>query len=233
MPPITLCLTIGRRPDLLKQTLNSLLDLDQFSKVIAINDFRDQDTNDMFMALCPKGQLISLDKQLGHHRAVDFMYQQVTTSHVLHCEDDWLFDARLYITKAMALLNSDTRFSQVCLRNIKDFRFAPEIEQQLVLEKTIHADFYRLDSIHPQWHGYTFNPHIASLETWRAIGGFSQFQKERHISRYLRKNGKFTAYMEPGSCMHIGDNQSVSVIPSKTSGLRTLRKKLKSFFFPH
>jgi hypothetical protein len=90
-----------------------------------------------------------------------------------------------------------------------------------------------LDSIHPQWHGYTFNPHVASLETWRTLGGFSQFQKERHISRYLRKHGKFTAYMEPGSCMHIGDNQSVSVIPSKTNGLRTLRKKLKSFFFPH
>lgn len=88
MNEITLCLTIGMRPELLRQTLQSLLNRLTFSHIIAINDFRDEATNRVFRGLCPQGQLISLKKQLGHHAAVDYMYQQVTTPYVMHCEDD-------------------------------------------------------------------------------------------------------------------------------------------------
>lgn len=231
MLPVTLCLTIGRRPELLRQTLTSLMGLCHFAKVIAINDFRDQETNDMFMSLCPEGQLISLDKQLGHHGAVDFMYQQVTTQYVLHCEDDWLFDARLDIQRAMDLLNSDSKISQVCLRDISDFQFPTEIELQLTSMKTAASQYFRLDSTHPQWHGYTFNPHIALLETWKNLGGFSRFKKERHISRHLRKQEMFTVYIDPGSCVHIGDELSVSNDLAKPNRMRLLRKKIKSIFF--
>jgi hypothetical protein len=231
MMHVTLCLTIGRRPALLQQTLTSLLDLGDFAKVIAINDFRDRATNDMFMSLCPDGQLISLDKQLGHHGAVDFMYQHVTTPYVLHCEDDWFFDARLDIPRAMDLLKSNSKISQVCLRHISDFQFPDEIEQRLTSVNTTAASYFRLDSTHPQWHGYTFNPHIALLETWKTLGGFSQFKKERHISRQLREQGMFTAYIDPGSCVHIGDEQSVSNDLSAPSRMRLLRKKIKKMFF--
>jgi hypothetical protein len=51
MLPATLYLTIGRRPELLRQTHTSLLGVDHFAKVIGINDFRDQETNDMFISL--------------------------------------------------------------------------------------------------------------------------------------------------------------------------------------
>jgi hypothetical protein len=71
---VDLCLTIGRRPTLLRQTLESLLPRANFKKIIAINDFRDEETNDVFKELCPNGILLNLDKQLGHHRAVDLMY---------------------------------------------------------------------------------------------------------------------------------------------------------------
>lgn len=231
MLPVTLCLTIGRRPDLLRQTLTSLMGLDHFAKIIAINDFRDQETNDMFMSLCPEGQLISLDKQLGHHGAVDFMYQKVKTPYVLHCEDDWLFDVHLDIPRAIDLLNSDSNISQVCLRHISDFQFPKEIALQLTSAKTATSQYFRLDSTHPQWHGYTFNPHIALLETWKTLGGFSHFKKERHISRHLRKKGMFTAYIDPGSCVHIGDESSVSNDLAKPNRMRLLRKKIKSIFF--
>ena len=142
MLPVTLCLTIGRRPELLRQTLTSLMAVGHFAKVIAINDFRDQETNDMFMSLCPEGLLISLDKQLGHHGAIDFMHQQVTTQYVLHCEDDWLFDARLDIPRAIDLLNSDSKISQVCLRHISDFQLPFEIEQQLTSVNTTASHFF-------------------------------------------------------------------------------------------
>ncbi len=177
------------------------------------------------MSLCSEGLLISLDKQLGHHGAIDFMYQQVTTQYVLHCEDDWLFDARLDIPRAIDLLNSDSKISQVCLRHISDFQLPFEIEQQLTSVNTTASHYFRLDRTHPQWHGYTFNPHITLLETWKNLSGFSQFKKERHISRHLRKQGLFTVYIEPGSCLHIGDEHSVSNGLVTTSRVRLLRKK--------
>lgn len=226
---ITLCMTIGRRPDLLEKTLISLQEHRfQFEKIIAINDFRDEPTNQMFRTLCPHGQLISLDDQLGHHAAVDRMYEQVTTPYVFHCEDDWVFDREIRLESCIALLDAEPLISQICFRRVTDFNFS-DIESKNILQTTTSDVHYaRLDRIHPQWHGYTFNPHLASLDLWRQLGKFSQFKKERHISRALRKQGRFSAYLEPGCCTHIGELQSVSQSAVNPTGLRWLRKKIKS-----
>lgn len=230
MESVTLCLTIGKRPDLLKRTLESLLPRFEFEHVIAINDFRDAPTNEMFRSLCPNGQLISLDHQLGHHKAVDHMYGLITTPFVLHCEDDWIFDPSMNLGSAMDLLKSNPHISQVCLRKVTDFHLT-EDDQKRVLECQDNGlNYHRLDSLHPQWHGYTFNPHLARLELWTQLGGFAQFKKERHISRHLRSKGRFTAYMNPGCCEHIGELQSVSPSASKPTGWRLWRKKLKQLF---
>ena len=94
---ITLCLTIGRRPELLRQTLESLFSQISFEHIIAINDFRDEETNQVFRELCPTGILLNLAEQVGHHKAVDVMYAQVKTNYIFHCEDDWLFDQPIQI----------------------------------------------------------------------------------------------------------------------------------------
>lgn len=227
---VTLCLTVGKRPDLLKKTLDSLLGLNRFSHIIAINDFRDEATNEMFRSLCPQGQLICLDHQIGHHKAVDLMYAQIKTPYVLHCEDDWIFDSSIDLESAIHLLENDPRISQVCFRKIVDFNLS-ETDRSKVLE--VHdaiQPYFRMDSLHNQWHGYTFNPHLAKLDLWKSLGGFHKFDKERHISRHLRSQSLFTAYMNPGSCVHIGELQSVSPSASNPKGLRLLRKKIKFIF---
>lgn len=53
MNGVTLCITMGRRPDLLHQTLSSLLQHAQFDSIIAINDFRDDETNQVFKRYAP------------------------------------------------------------------------------------------------------------------------------------------------------------------------------------
>ena len=225
---VTLCLTIGRRPELLKRTLHSLLQQTTFSKIIAINDFRDEATNSVFRTMCPEGHLISLDHQLGHHGAVDFMYSRIKTPYVFHCEDDWLFDTSLDLNSAVQLLESDPCISQVCLRKISDFRFL-ELDQARILNVRYSTSPYsRLDALHAQWHGYTFNPHLAKVDMWKSLGGFSQFKKERHISRRLRSDGRFSAYLNPGSCQHIGELQSVSPSAADPKGFRLWRKRFKA-----
>jgi len=208
---ITLTITIGRRPDLLEQTLDSLLSRINFSNIIAINDFGDEVTNHVFRKLCPNGQLISLGSPSGHHGAIDRLYRDMHTPYVFHCEDDWLFDTAPNLQSAITLLSADPNTSSVCFRHVEDFGFQPTTIRSISTIKSEGIEYKRLDGLHDQWHGYTFNPHLISLRTLTNIGQFSKFKKERHISRFLRQQGKHVAYLHPGSCRHIGADCSVSV----------------------
>lgn len=207
---VTLCITMGRRPEVLQKTLATLFANTQFEYVVAINDFRDSDTNNVFQSICPRGHLISLDRQLGHHAAVDYMYKYVTTPWVFHCEDDWLFQKPLDLDRLVGVLQSHQWMSGICFRQLTDFQLSPQDADKVVFEKYGGLGFYRLDSVHKQWHGYTFNPHLASVDLWRSTGPFSCFKKERHISRQIRKQGFVMPYLIDGGCSHLGAENSVS-----------------------
>ena len=213
---ITLCLTIGRRPELLRQTLTSIFDRMECDHIIAINDFRDEETNQVFRELCPHGKLINLDKQLGHHLAVDTMYAQVETSYIFHCEDDWLFDQPIEIEKYLQLLQNNKKATAICLRKLSDFPFSDEEKSKIQYLNTQPLDTACLIQVHEQWYGYTFNPHIVPLQLWKDIGGFAQFKKERHVSRYLRKKAMYNLFLKENICHHIGWEDSLANPPKTT-----------------
>ncbi|MFM6993199.1 MAG: glycosyltransferase [Rhodoferax sp.] len=217
---ITLCLTIGNRPEPLEKTLRSLLPQIKFDHIIAINDFRDSPTNEMFRQLCPNGTLINLPEQVGHHKAVDAMYKLVKTKYVFHCEDDWLFEGDIPIQSILNLLNAKSELSEICLRRVEDIPMSEEEKSKILTCEGLDLQYKRLDPLHEQWHGYTFNPHIASLDNWRMLGGFHQFKKERHVSRHFRGRGMHVAYLTPGYCSHIGDGISVSIKPTRLDRMK-------------
>lgn len=222
---ITLCLTIGKRPNELRQTLQSLLSKVQFKHIIAINDFGDEATNAVFCALCPQGELISLGYHLGHHRAVDLMYAKIATPYVLHCEDDWLFDSVPEFDCILRFLASEPSISMVCLRKMSDMNFDEQQQSQIIHRSTGYLDIVETHAIHDQWYGYTFNPHIASINTWKAWAPFARFKKERHISRTLRRQNKHLVYLEQGNCHHIGFSSIANPQPA------TLLGKIKAKLF--
>ena len=213
---ITLCLTIGKRPVELRQTLNSIFDKIEFKHVIAINDFRDEETNQVFRDVCPHGQLISLDEQVGHHKAVDIMYSQVKTPYIFHCEDDWLFDQPLEMDKYIKIIDCNANATALCFRKWTDFPLNEEQKSQLEFITASPLNLIRFDKTHVQWHGFTFNPHLSSVELWKSMpNGFSSFKKERHVSRWFRAQQKYVLFLEQGICHHIGD---VSIAnPPKTT----------------
>jgi hypothetical protein len=217
---ITLCLTIGNRPEPLEKTLLSLLPKMAFKNIIAINDFRDNPTNEMFRKLCPEGTLINLPEQVGHHQAVDAMYKLVKTKYVFHCEDDWFFEGDIPVQSILQLLEAKPGLSEVCLRRVDDIPMSDEEKSKVMTCEALDLQYKRLDLLHEQWHGYTFNPHIASLDNWRMLGGFHQFKKERHVSRHFREQGKHVAYLSSGCCRHIGDGISVSIKPTRLDRLK-------------
>jgi hypothetical protein len=180
-----------------------------FESIIAVNDFRDEPSNAVFRELCPTGTLVLLDERVGHHRAADAMYQHIQTPYVFHCEDDWFFDAAPDFAAALGFLD-DPNTSVVCFRKALDvLRDKPS-----GLKPSTHlfqeTPGLRLDHLHPQWHGFTFNPHLSKLALWEKLGGFTRFASEKEISASFRADKRFVVFTEPGSCRHIGDGVSVS-----------------------
>jgi len=208
-PSVTLCLTIGNRPAQLRETLTSLLGQVAFDEVIAVNDFGDEPTNSVFRELCPSGTLIVQGRQMGHHIAADAMYQRIKMSFVFHCEDDWVFETALDLPGAQALLE-DNSASIVRFRDIEDVlhdkpRHFKPAEHEFKGQKG-----WRLDHLHKQWHGFTFNPHFSALSLWKDLGGFSRYAAEKDFSAAIRVQVRFDVYADPGAFRHVGDGLSVS-----------------------
>lgn len=222
---VTLCLTIGRRPDNLKQTLESLLARLDFKHIIAINDFGDEETNKVFLEYCPSGELISLGYNLGHHKAIDLIYSKVTTDYIFHCEDDWFFDTTPDIQQSIHIIEHNPDITSICFRKIQDFPFSDDEKSKVKILSNDLKGYARLDYLHDQWHGYTFNPHIAKRQLWEQNKPFSQFNKERHLSRYLRRKGMYVLFLEQGNCRHIGF-ESIANPPKKSKFWRFLKALL-------
>jgi len=219
---ITLCLTIGRRPDLLQRSLESMARLPQIP-VLAINDFGDEETNTVFREMCPHGRLIEPGRHLGHHGAVDLMYSEVKTPYIFHGEDDWLFSRTDFLQDALSLLRVDPLISSVCFRATKDIPLSDADRALVTTEMRGDISIERMEAVHEQWYGFSFNPHLAKKRLWEELGGFSQFKKERHISRFLRAEGHYVAFLVPEACRHIGDGRS------NTSGQDSLFRRCKNW----
>ncbi len=204
---ITHCLTIGKRPDLLRRTLESLHELRNLP-TLAINDFGDAETSGVLMEMCPSSRIVGPSVHLGHHPAVDEMYSKVTTPYIFHGEDDWHFSRVDFLADGLRLLNADPNISVVCFRATNDMPLSDADRARITVEERSGIRFERLDQLHEQWHGYSFNPHLMRRKLWEEIGGFSQFKKERHLSRFLRRKGFYVAFMLPEACRHIGDGRT-------------------------
>lgn len=206
---ITICITMGHRPDHLKRSLESLGPELRALPTIAINDFGDQPTNDMFFDVCPHGELVDLGGHVGHTRAIDAMYERVQSKYIFHMEDDWEFYRQDFIGDAIAILDTSKEVSSVCFRDMSDIKMKGERRALVQYESIAGVNIARADGTHDNWFGYTFNPNLALTSHWQTLGGFSQFRGEMPVSRAFRRKGMFTANLEPGACRHIGWGDSI------------------------
>ena len=206
---ITLCLTMGGRPDLLEQSLRSIQEKWQFAQVAAINDFADPRCDDVFKSIYPNGVLLSDGIKRGHHGAIDKLYAGIQTPYVFHTEDDWIFSDEISFEKIKKFLDANKKVTSYCLRNPADFLQETE-RNKINAESAQDVNYYNLGHVHPEWYGYSFNPHLIKMEKIRNIGDFVRFKKERHVSEHMKKHGHFVAYATQSLCTHIGEGVSMA-----------------------
>lgn len=230
VPDVTLTMTIGGRPRLLRQSLKTIVDNYEFPHVVAINDFNDRLCDEVFLEFFPNGVLISDGVKRGHHGAMSELYKNIQTKFVLHTEDDWVFDGGIDFNKIKNLLNENKKITEFCFRDVYSFLGVSEIDR-ITLTHLSGVSFFDLSNVHEEWYSYTFNPHLIKLENIELIGDYRSYKKERHISRFFKKKGMFVAYANPGVCKHIGDGVSVANPNAnrKKSKFRIwIRKKINS-----
>lgn len=206
---VTLCMTMGGRPDLLRQSLQSISNKYEFPHVIAVNDFNDPRCDEVFFEFFPMGALISDGVKRGHHGAVNELYENVRTKYIFHTEDDWVFDKDIDFDKVKIFLEKEKNITSFCFRDIYSFLGESELSK---IKSSLSNDvsFFDLSKVHDEWYFYTFNPHLIKRETVELLGDYRAYKKERHISRFFKKQEMFVAYSNPGICVHIGDGASVA-----------------------
>jgi glycosyltransferase involved in cell wall biosynthesis len=219
MPPVTLCITTGNRPALLKRTLESLLPFNRFDAVLAVNDFGDEETNEVFHDLCPDGLLVRSPAKRLQHVAIDAMYSRVTTPLIMHCEDDWLFAPGDVLSPAFKALESDSRISAVAFPEIRGSE-----------ESFVHdSRGYWVPGAHAErTFAYTLQPALLWRSTWETFGPFAQFTSEGKIKRAFYKDGRFAAYIDPGLCSHIGYDSVAHV-----SGWNRVRRNVLTRYYKY
>lgn len=209
MSEVTLCLTSCGRPQLLRETLDSLLAHNSFDAKWLIEDAGDKRVAAYLQSIGWGEGIILNDNRLGQMRSIDRLYEQVKTPLIFHCEDDWLFSDTDLLPASRAVLEAEPRASCVSVRELADL---PPFAQQRLIRREVNGVRYALMPLdtHPEWFGLTFNPGLTRLALWRQYGPYAEIGSEARISLKMKRNGLTCAFLDPGACRHIGGEAHVS-----------------------
>lgn len=204
---VTVVLTSCGREDLLARTLESFLAHHRPGRVVIVEDSADPACAARVAARHPGVELLANVTRLGQLPSIDRAYATVTTPLVLHLEDDWEFAGPIDFVGAADLLGRRADVEAVCFRRLADLSWTERLRSRRFRHAA--ARYARLDHLHRDWHGLTFNPTLLRQATWRDLGPYARLGNERALSRAVKDRGGFVAYQLPGVCDHIGTGRRV------------------------
>ncbi|UIY43204.1 glycosyltransferase [Methylobacterium radiotolerans] len=205
---VTLCLTAGGRPDLLQQTLESLLPQNGrfFKQILITNDRGDSSTDEVVQRLAPTARLFSHKEPIGQHPSIDEMYRHVETAYIFHCEDDWYFDPVPFIPVMLSAVIELPNISSVSARQTHSLQAHDGRMRKFGPTVAVDGGFARRPG-EPFWTGHSFNPSMLRTALWREVGPFSKYADEERVNNAVEATGKMRAFLVPGVYFHIGDGR--------------------------
>jgi hypothetical protein len=208
-PGVSLCITSGGRPDLLRSTLRSLLPYNRqfFDAVLVTNDRGDAATDAIVRSEIDEARLFTSESPIGQHRSIDLLYAQVETPYVFHCEDDWQFDPVEFVPLLVAAMEAHPDASGVWARQTGSIQM--QLDEQRSFLPPVHHEGGAFVQYQPTdaWRGYSFSPHLARLENWRTIGPYAQYANEREVNDAYLAHGLTRWFLVPGVYYHLGGDR--------------------------
>jgi len=210
---ITFVLTSCGRFDLLRETLASFLEHNTapISRYIVTEDSCDPAVRDALDDFDVDFELLFNDPPIGQMATIDRAYALVRTPYIFHCEDDWRFFRSGFIEESMVLLEANPTVSMVLCRRrgqmpggFDTFGFVSEPE-------TLDGVVYRHMPMWSDaaWNGYAFNPGLRRLSDYKAIGTFTEWGHEVHVSRLFKRKGMTMALLEEPACETTGEERHI------------------------
>lgn len=230
---LTVVLTSCRRPDLLKRTLDSFFETNDYplAEFIVIEDSDDQRVADTVASYNdPKLRLIMNGTNLGQRVSIDRAYAEVKTTYILHLEDDWIFPKSGIVEQGISILEAEPEVRLVQLRTERD---TPSIVKNAEPKHIDRTDaFYHVIPLTADrtWHTFTFNPSVKRRDDYLALeGGYKRFGSEAEISIYYKEQRRPMAWLLGTGVDHIGWERSNFSFDYKP-GLAGFMQRLGRFF---
>lgn len=218
MPSVTFCLTSCNRFNLLEQTLDSFLSLNDYpiEKFIITEDSGSLKMKEKIQSKYGSFEIIFNETNLGLLKSIDNMYSRVSTEYIFHCEDDWrFFNNKNFIKESIEILEERKDVHQVWIR--EQSSLGDWMENDVVNTST-NVSYKLVKSPHlGGWCGFSFNPGLRRLSDYKLIfpHGLYQFASDKGLAyselncnNQAAENKYRAALLMNPACTHIGYHQS-------------------------
>lgn len=209
MEAYSVVITSCGRFDLLRATLASLLPtLDPApAKILIVEDSCNPAVADVLSGLDGNFELLVNERKLGQIASIDRAYGAVTTPYIFHCEDDWEFFRRGFLSESATLLERFPKISMVGLRPRSELN---RRVRHLPAQSAGDVRFFNYNpKLHPEYFSYAFNPGLRRLADYKALGPFVPLGYEPDISYAFKKAGFHMAGLDNPAVRHIGGGRHV------------------------
>ncbi|AZC15946.1 glycosyltransferase family 2 protein [Pseudomonas sp. CMR5c] len=225
---ISVVVTSCGRFDLLKRTLESF---DRFNTAPIRRVFITEDSGDKEVENCipehwrAHTQFFVNVPRLGQLRSIDLAYEQVQTSWIFHCEDDWDFYREGFIEESQVLLENDPQALQVWLRSFHHDLAVHSPYIFLNERKVVDGiPFYLLGSHKADWQGFSLNPGLRRKVDYLLHAPYSAFSGEKDLSRIYARDNRHGLILENDAVLHTGFGEHVELPKERVDKQRRKRR---------
>jgi hypothetical protein len=217
-------LTSCNRPDLLDQTLKSLLEnqKEKISLVITEDGLEKEGAEKSeILKVCHKYRanmaMLEITGKVGQHAAIEkFLKHGCTDKYYLHLEDDWEFNNSYnWIHESIKIMNASPKTIKVLARENSPH---PCVHNHIIKGQTIGPSiggpknrffgyvepWESADNI--LWHGFSWNPGVTRLDILKSLMPFPKWEQE--LAKIIHEAGYKVAELEDSVYRHIGDGRS-------------------------
>jgi hypothetical protein len=228
---VTVCITSCGRLDLLAETLRTFRAHNTGGRYIISEDSADEAVIAQARATYPEATILTSTGRTGIMASIDRLYQAVETPHIFHLEDDWSFDGPVDWAAAIALLDSNPKIANVCVRSIEEIKEKYRMRSDTASHAG--ADFRIMHAnAHPEYYAWSPNPGLITLDLYKRFAPFARVNPDR-MSGVMKEAGLTQAFLLPGVARHIGYGRNVvdPTMPARPKSrpakwLRAIKKKL-------
>jgi hypothetical protein len=211
--PISFVITSCGRFDLLEDTLESFFHHNRapIANYVLVEDSGEESVRETLAKYAIEFTVLVNNPKLGQLRSIDRAYASVETPFIFHCEDDWRFFRGGFIEESIRILNAFPHVSAILSRRTGQNPIFDEIflRARISQFEDIRFRIMDVDNVSP-WGGYSFNPSVVRVADYKAIGPFSKFRHEPHISEEFARRGMAFACLEKPACETIGRGRHIA-----------------------